>query len=90
MPRKRELRQNTPPQLIGFFWYSKRQRQELDQKGHDRMFCQLWEDKSVREYTELIEKSTLDDDPNDRCFYEDAVALGWGTSIHSFPAGNRN
>lgn len=89
MPRRKELRRHLPPQLIGFFWYSRRQRKELDAKGHDRMFCQLWKDKSIREYTELVEKSTLEDDPNDRCFYEDAVALGWG-HIHSLiPCGEQ-
>jgi len=81
MPRRKESRTFKPLQLIGFFWYSKRQRQELDKKGHDRMFCEL-QDESIHEYTELIEQSALKDDPNDRCFYEDAVPLGWG-HIHS-------
>ena len=89
MPRKKELRQYLAPQLIGFFWYSNRQRKKLDTKGHDRMFCQLYEDNSIHEYTELIEKSTLEDDPNDRCLYEDAVPLGWGY-IHSLiPCGGQ-
>lgn len=89
MPRRKEPRTIKPPQLMGFFWYSKRQRQELDKKGHDRMFCELWDDNSVHEYTELIEKSTLDDDPTDRCFYEDAIPLGWG-HIHSLlPCGEQ-
>lgn len=88
MPRKKELRQNLWPELLGFFWYSPRQRKELDAKGHDRMFCQL-EDKSVKEYTELIEKSTLDEDPTDRCLYDDAIPLGWG-HIHSLiPSGEQ-
>lgn len=81
MPRKKELRQNLIPQLIGFFWYSPRQRKELDKKGHDRMFCQL-KNNSIQEYTELIEKLTLEENPNDRCLYEDAIPLGWG-HIHS-------
>ena len=88
MPRKKELREFTPPALVGFFWYSKRQREELDKKGHDRMFCQLT-DKSIKEYTELIERYKLEEDPYDRCFYEDAVPLGWG-HIHSLiPCGEQ-
>jgi len=88
MPRKKELRTILPPQLMGFFWYSPRQRKELDAKGHDRMFCQL-KNGAVQEYTELIEKSTLDENPMDRCFYDDAVPIGWG-HIHSLiPCGEQ-
>lgn len=88
MPRRKEIRRHILPELKGFFWYSKRQRKDLDKKGHDRMFCQL-DDQSIHEYTELVERRALEENPNDRCFYEDAVPLGWG-QIHSLiPCGEQ-
>lgn len=67
--------------VSGKFWYSKRQRKELDSLGRDRMFVRLFSGRTI-EYTQMVNYEALMDDPFDSCFYEDAVYLGEGTFSH--------
>ena len=66
--------------LAGRFYFSKRQRKELDKKGRHRTFCVVG--GKVREYTELIDFETLAECPGDMCFYDDAEYLGEGVFSH--------
>lgn len=68
-------------QLSGKFWFSKRQRRELDRKGHHRMFAKLF-DGVIVEYTEMIEFEDILMEPLRACEYEDATYLGEGVFAH--------
>jgi hypothetical protein len=68
-------------QLSGKFWFSKRQRMELDAKGQHRMFVRLF-DGAIAEYTEMCEFEDILSDPMYACEYEDATYLGEGVFAH--------
>ena len=68
--------------LYGKFWFSKRQRRQLDKKGRDRLFFKRREDGRVIEYTEMVDAEALVEWPDDQCFYDDAVYLGDGHFHH--------
>lgn len=64
--------------LTGMFWYSKSQLTSLLDWGHPRKYCKLWETGEIREYTEFVSHSTLQDEPFERCIIHDAICLGEG------------
>lgn len=70
-----------PMQLAGKFWFSNRQRLELDNIGYHRMFAKMF-DGRVLEYTEMCEYKDILDDPTYSCEYEDAIYLGEGIFMH--------
>lgn len=70
--------------MAGKFWYSKRQRQDHDKKGHSRFFAFIG--NQVVEFTEMVDIEALTEDPMDMCYYEDAKYLGEGYFSHRVDA----
>lgn len=79
--RLKVVNMNNATQLSGKFWFSKRQRRELDIKGHHRMFAKLF-DSTIVEYTEMCPYEDILSDPMYCCEYEDATYLGEGMFAH--------
>jgi len=61
----------------GRFWYSKKMWEELRDKKRFRTYAKLLDGRIV-EYTEMVEFTTLTEEPGTRCEYGDAIYLGEG------------
>lgn len=73
---------NGPPR--GKFWYSKKQRADLDRNGRPRFFFKRYADGSIVEYTELIEFVELRQAPGlFPADFDDAEYLGEGEFLMS-------
>ncbi len=68
-------------ELSGKFWFSRLQRRDLDKAGRHKTFVKLF-DGTTAEYTQMVDKEALIQDPFDRCHYVDAIYLGEGTFSH--------
>jgi hypothetical protein len=80
-PDKRKKRRDTGA-IGGKFFYSARQRRELDKKGRHRTFASIF-GRGIIEYTELVPYEDMVEDPTRVCEYEDAEYLGEGFFHHA-------
>ena len=64
--------------IIGKFWFSRRQRKLRDGRGDARIFCFIPEEEKTMEYTEMAPLETLLEEPDYVPLYSDAEYLGEG------------
>ena len=72
----KQLKTKLDTKRLGRFYFSKKQREQLDDIGRHRMFCKSIETAKIHEYTEMIDVDMHNDNPNDMCWMPDAVHLG--------------
>lgn len=67
--------------LGGRFFFSKTQLSERSKKDAGRLFCKLFHDNSIREYTEMVDFETLLEEEFVHG-YDDSTCLGDGVFHH--------
>ena len=69
------------PLMKGKFYYSKKMRKWLDDKGHPRFFCIIEGD--IKEYTEMVDENTLNSEPEPEALFDDIIFIGMGHFSHT-------